>query len=128
VDGYQQYDVRTFIWSAKAQADGHAPTIDHILDLTQVVDFELQVDTTAVANASTDIDIDILRTLDHLPNQTAAVWDTLSLELVANHPDAKIKTYHITSVAGGWGKLRLDNNAVGAATVTVIFKKRTRRS
>lgn len=125
MNAYEQHKVRTFVWTLDAST-GNAPTTEYVVDLRQVCDFDIQVDSTAAGNLSTDIDITMLRCLNY--DEATPVWDTLTTDLVVAHPDAKIKTYHISTVAGGWMKLRLDNNSVGAATVTAILKKRARRS
>lgn len=127
MNGNFVHPVVTLAWSNKTGTD-QAPTTDTVVDMTEVDDFEIQVDSTAAGNLANDIDINVLRCVD-IVGVASPTWDTTSTQLLAGHADTLIKTYHITTPVGGWMKFRLDNNSgASAAYVTARILKRSRRA
>ena len=127
MEGYEVHEVVTLVWTDEAVGDGAAPDTDTKIDLRQVEDLIIQVDTTAAGHTAASIDVGAIFSPDADPSATGN-WDTIVTNLgITAFADNKVQSFHITSFKGGWMKLRLDvNDNVG--NVTIRLRKRTRRS
>jgi len=108
-----QPTVTTLTWT-NCTTTGVAPATDTAIDVSRAKSIAIQADSTVSANTATDIDVNVIASLD------GTTYDTVSYAEM-NIGDAEIKTMLVSPGVKNI-KLRLDENASLRADVTVIVK------
>ena len=109
-------DTIDYAFSVTQNSTNQSPTTDTAIDITGASMIAITADSTATANTSDDMDLNVITSFDNSTYDDGA--SAGGIYTSKNFGDADVVTFVVTP-GPKWMKLRLDENNSGAASVTV---------